>query len=124
MKNRFLFTLVLSLFFIFSGCVEKQENYYKIAALAQEGKAFNVVVEIPAGTNHKIEYNTESGEFENDIKDGKIRIIDFLPYPGNYGFIPSTYMDPERGGDLGPHRCARLQCCRESLLRPLGEDPR
>ena len=22
-----------------------------------------------------------------------------MPYPGNYGFIPSTYSDPDKGGD-------------------------
>ena len=27
---------------------------------------------------------------EKDYKDGKERIIQFLPYPGNYGFIPET----------------------------------
>lgn len=61
--------------------------------------AVNVVVEIPAGTNHKIEYNKASGKFENVLIEGKPRIIDFLPYPGNYGFIPATHMDPEQGGD-------------------------
>ena len=34
-----------------------------------------------------------------DIKYGKTRIIDFLSYPGNYGFIPSTLMSKEIGGD-------------------------
>jgi inorganic pyrophosphatase len=62
-------------------------------------KGINMVVEIPAGTNHKIEINKETGEFENDKIDGKTRIINFLPYPGNYGFIPSTLMDEARGGD-------------------------
>ncbi len=59
----------------------------------------NAVVEIPAGTNHKIEYDKSSGKFLVDQRNGKERVIDFLPYPGNYGFIPSTYMAPERGGD-------------------------
>ena len=26
-------------------------------------------------------------------------MIKFLPYLGNYGFIPSTYSDPNKGGD-------------------------
>lgn len=59
----------------------------------------NMVVEIPAGTNHKIEINKETGLFEHDSLNGEIRVISFLPYVGNYGFIPSTYMDIERGGD-------------------------
>ena len=28
--------------------------------------------------------------WRKDYKDGKERIIQFLPYPGNYGFIPET----------------------------------
>lgn len=59
----------------------------------------NVVVEIPAGTNHKIEYNYAEKKFKVDQKNGRDRVVDFLPYPGNYGFIPSTYMTPGEGGD-------------------------
>jgi inorganic pyrophosphatase len=47
-------------------------------------------VEIPAGTKQKWEFNYKTGEMEKDYKDGKERIIQFLPYPGNYGFIPET----------------------------------
>ena len=47
-------------------------------------------IEITAGTKQKWEFNDETGEMEKDYKDGKERIIQFLPYPGNYGFIPET----------------------------------
>jgi inorganic pyrophosphatase len=43
-----------------------------------------VVIEIPAGSNDKVEIDKESGVFEIN------RVIDYLPYPVNYGFIPST----------------------------------
>jgi inorganic pyrophosphatase len=79
---------------------KSQVDYYSLSSLAGEG--INVVVEIPAGTNHKIEFNAQTGKFENDVEDGRIRVVDFLPYPGNYGFIPSTLMDLERGGDGDP----------------------
>lgn len=59
----------------------------------------NMVVEIPAGTNKKYEYNYKNKKFIVDIKNGKERIIDFLSYPGNYGFIPSTIVSQEDGGD-------------------------
>jgi inorganic pyrophosphatase len=36
------------------------------------------------------------------MRDGKPRMIDFLPYPVNYGFVPSTRMDKGRGGDGDP----------------------
>lgn len=68
-------------------------------ASATRGAYLQAVIEIPAGTNHKIEYDYASKQFLNDQIDGKDRIINFLPYPGNYGFIPGTLMDKERGGD-------------------------
>ena len=57
------------------------------------------VIEIPAGTNHKYEYNYESKNYVCEIRNGKPRVVEFLPYPGNYGFIPGTLMDKKRGGD-------------------------
>jgi len=69
-----------------------------IPAISKNGHV-NVIVEIPAGTNKKIEYNKTAKAFEIDQRDGKDRIISFLPYPGNYGYIPATYSDPEKGGD-------------------------
>ena len=72
-------------------------NYYSIPTDSDDG--INVVVEIPAGTNHKIEYDPKSNSFPVDQKNGKDRVVEFLPYPGNYGFIPSTLMDKKRGGD-------------------------
>ncbi|MGB3798624.1 MAG: inorganic diphosphatase [Lewinella sp.] len=64
-----------------------------------DGEALNVVVEIPAGTNHKIEYHPGSGYVNDTLEDGSTRVVNFLPYPGNYGFVPSTLMDKDRGGD-------------------------
>ncbi|CAH0999635.1 Inorganic pyrophosphatase [Neolewinella maritima] len=70
---------------------------YTIASRA--GEYLNVIVEIPAGTNHKIEYHPQSGYVNDTLADGAQRVINFLPYPGNYGFVPSTLMDRARGGD-------------------------
>lgn len=61
--------------------------------------SINAVVEIPAGTNTKYEYDSELKIFAIDQENGKNRRIDFLPYPANYGFIPSTLAKPELGGD-------------------------
>lgn len=96
MKNQvLLFSILISLF----SCkgFQQEPDYYNLPTATKTG--VNVVVEIPAGTNHKIEFNPETKTFENDKINGEIRVIKFLPYIGNYGFIPSTYMDPERGGD-------------------------
>mgnify|MGYP005666351507 CR=1 FL=1 len=95
-KLIYLFAFLL----LMIGCEQAvSTDYSKISAKTESGKAVHVVVEIPAGTNHKIEYNYENGQFETDTIDGRPRVIDFLPYPGNYGFIPSTLMDETRGGD-------------------------
>lgn len=72
-------------------------NYEKLPPTS--GDLINAVVEVPAGTNHKIEYDYEQRAFLVDTIDGDPRVIDFLPYPGNYGFIPGTLMDTLQGGD-------------------------
>jgi inorganic pyrophosphatase len=54
------------------------------------GDTLSFRIEIPAGTKQKWEFNDKTGEMEKDYKDGKERIVQFLPYPGNYGFIPET----------------------------------
>lgn len=71
---------------------------YEYPAFSKDGHV-NVVVEIPAGTNLKYEFSPQSKEFEVEVIDGKKRVVAFLPYPGNYGFIPSTLMDKSKGGD-------------------------
>lgn len=60
------------------------------------------VIEIPAGTNTKFEYNKQLLQFQPDVRDGHTRRVDFMSYPLNYGFIPSTKMVKERDGDGDP----------------------
>lgn len=73
-------------------------DYGKLPFKNKSGN-ITAVIEIPAGTNGKFEYNYELKEFTQEIRDGKPRVIKFLPYVGNYGFIPGTYMDTAIGGD-------------------------
>lgn len=63
---------------------------------------YQAVIEIPAGTNRKTEINKETGIFETSLRNGMPRSIDFLGYPVNYGFVPSTIMSKDRGGDGDP----------------------
>jgi inorganic pyrophosphatase len=72
--------------------------FYSLPTFVSEG-TFNAVIEIPAGTNKKIEYDEKGKIFRVDEQNGKERVIDFLPYPANYGFIPSTLSDTLTGGD-------------------------
>ena len=69
----------------------KDLNLYK-----NSNGQYNFFVEIPAGTKQKWEVNID-GILEWEEKNGKKRVVKFLSYPGNYGFIPQTL-----GGDNDP----------------------
>lgn len=76
-------------------------NHLALPSFSTNGH-LQAVIEIPAGTNTKYEYNKQLFEFQPDIRNGQKRMVDFMSYPVNYGFIPSTKMDKERGGDGDP----------------------
>ena len=57
------------------------------------------VIEIPAGSVEKRQYDVATNSFPIDRRNGIPRIVRFLPYPANYGFIPGTRMLKEEGGD-------------------------
>lgn len=59
----------------------------------------NVLIEIPAGTIQKWEYDKERNLMVMDSIDGKPRKIDYLGYPANYGMIPNTLSRKSEGGD-------------------------
>lgn len=75
---------------------------YKELPAITNANTINCVIEIPAGTNKKIEYSDSENDFLVDIRDRRERIIAFLPYPANYGFVPSTESRLAEGGD-GDH---------------------
>lgn len=63
----------------------------------------NVVIEIPVGTQQKWEVNKKTGLIEwEQIEPDSFRVIDYLPYPANYGFVPQTLLDEATGGDGDP----------------------
>lgn len=90
------FFFLLTLLFLL-GCTSTKD-IYTTPAFSENG-TLHCVIEIPGGTNKKIEFNPETKSFEVDQRDGKDRVISFLPYPANYGFIPSTFSNPSEGGD-------------------------
>lgn len=98
MSNNLILNLLIVMVCTIISCQSESGEVYRAPAMTDTG-AINAVIEIPAGTNQKIEFNTENERFEADQLKGKDRVIDFLPYPANYGFIPSTLMDTDRGGD-------------------------
>lgn len=69
-----------------------------------EDGTINVVVEIPAGTNQKWEVSEDGTKLQWQMSnkgDGP-RYIDYLPYPGNYGMLSRSWLNPETGGDGQP----------------------
>jgi inorganic pyrophosphatase len=84
----------------------------------------NVVIEIPAGTSEKWEVSQDGYSLVHEFKGDTPRVVNYLPYPGNYGLIPRTLLDADKGGDggaldvmvLGP-AVARGQVIR---ARPIG----
>lgn len=77
------------------------KDLYNLPAYSSNGH-LQAVIEIPAGTNVKWEYLPDQGKFSARQDKEKARIVEFLPYPSNYGFIPSTLMRKEEGGDGDP----------------------
>lgn len=96
-----LIKLLFFIVFLFSGCSNKQmRNFNAIPSFS--GNFVNAVIEMPAGTNQRIKYNEQERMFLVEQTDGDDRIIDFIPSPGNYGFVPGTFLDPVLGGSGDP----------------------
>jgi inorganic pyrophosphatase len=96
LSNFVLKRILISMTFLLG--LSLNANFMEIKTFSKNA-FLQMVVEIPAGTNKKIEYDKNLNDFFIDKMDGVDRVINFLPYPGNYGFIPSTKMDKKRGGD-------------------------
>lgn len=77
-------------------------NYLTDYPAINPDSSINAVIEIPAGTNAKWETDKTTGELVWEQKDGKPRVVQYLPYPGNYGMIPGTLLPKEKGGDGDP----------------------
>lgn len=89
--------LLIPILILVVSCKSRQD-LLATSLLSKNGN-YQAVIEIPAGTNAKVEYDKNLRLFSTSLRNGKERIIDFLAYPANYGFIPSTYSDPANGGD-------------------------
>ena len=87
MFKTFIFSTFFFLFFLYDYSIS---NPIEELNFKNKSGLYNFFVEIPAGTKQKWEVNKQSGLLEWKKKKGKKRIINFLSYPGNYGFIPQT----------------------------------
>jgi len=121
--QHFVFCIIIGLTFLTScSSLEEEPDYYNLPTYTETG--INMIVEIPAGTNRKFEYDDSANDFTIEEINGKPRVVNFLPYPGNYGFIPSTFMDEQRGGDGDPLdvilMCASLPTGSVVSIKPIG----
>lgn len=98
LRNNLFFLIFLLLL---SACSSKSIEYSKLNSFNQNNQ-LQAVIEIPVGSNDKIEYNSKHNTFLQDTLNGKPRVIQFLGYPVNYGFIPSTFMSKNLNGDGDP----------------------
>ncbi len=90
-----------------SGRVEKplknSTNFLHDIAPFTSDSLVNVVIEIPAGSNQKWEVNKDNGQIEREqVTPDSMRIVDYLAYPANYGFVPQTILPEASGGDGDP----------------------
>ncbi|WP_375435630.1 inorganic diphosphatase [uncultured Hymenobacter sp.] len=79
--------VVLLLSELFGGCTP---HYEELPTFSAERKLLQVVVEMPAGTNHARHYDPTSHDFVSVRRAGLDLVVEFLPCPGNQGFIPGT----------------------------------
>ena len=79
-----------------------EKNFLHGYSTLNQNGLYNAVIEIPAGTNEKWEVSKNGKLIELELKNSQPRIIDYLPYPTNYGFIPKTYFSDNINGDNGP----------------------
>ena len=100
----------IALFFIYSSLHSQEvtyniKNMYVISSNInlindisyKDNKTYKALIEIPTGTRQKWEVNHNGKYIEWEFKNNKPRVVNFLGYPGNYGYIPQT-----RSGDGDP----------------------
>lgn len=77
-------------------------NYWHDHSPTTTAGTIRAVVEIPAGTNAKWEVAEDGSTLAWEMRDGRPRVVAYLPYPGNYGMIPRTLEAQVSGGDGDP----------------------
>lgn len=70
---------------------------------AAESDLLLAVIEIPAGSHEKWQMDKAApGLLEWERVGDDLRVINYLPYPANYGALPGTLAAREEGGDGDP----------------------
>ena len=98
-KNYFLYNLIFIFIIFLSLSHAEEKNLISEIYPFNEDGTINAVVEIPAGTLEKWEVSKDGSKIIQQIENNKIRTVNYLAYPFNYGFIPQTFLPVEEGGD-------------------------
>tara|TARA_B100001173_G_C15798294_1_gene466508 strand:- start:72 stop:728 length:657 start_codon:yes stop_codon:yes gene_type:complete len=110
-KNYYFYIVILLLFFFpfksFSNNItylnsyelKGEKNFISGYDSKNINGSYNAVIEIPAGSNEKWEVSKDGELIKLEFKNGKPRIINYIGYPVNYGFIPKTLLPTSEGGD-------------------------
>ena len=86
----------LLLLFTLAGCETDLSNLPAYT----ENKQLQAIIDTPAGAGYQNKYSPETKEFLKVQEAGQEKVIRFLPYPVNVGFIPSTGQ-PKASGSKG-----------------------
>ncbi|GAB5465412.1 MAG: hypothetical protein Kapaf2KO_08480 [Candidatus Kapaibacteriales bacterium] len=84
--------LAISFFVFFFISCKENKTLYELSPISENGN-YLAIITIPAGTSELYEYDTNALTMRVKNVDGKDEIYPHLPFPVNYGFIPSTYSD-------------------------------
>ena len=82
--------------------LKNELNLIEDIELFTDNGKINYINEIEKNSSIKWEVSKITGNLEINFKNGKPRIIDYEPYPVNYGFIPKTVLPEKFGGDGDP----------------------
>ena len=72
---------------VFSICACAAPAPHELPATVEEETGVQVVITTPAGATAQGHYDPDSKEIRADSTQ-----LHFLPFPGNWGFVPSTHM--------------------------------
>lgn len=108
-----LFKIIIIIFFSkisFAESIKETDNYsikFKKNLIhdidnSMKEQTINIVVEISKNTSSKWQISKIDGSLEHEFFMGEPRIINYSPYPVNYGIIPRTVMPINKGGDGDP----------------------
>ncbi|GAA4305101.1 inorganic diphosphatase [Nibribacter koreensis] len=95
---KYLFPLSLLLWLSLTGCTT---DYQGVPAFT-DTKQWQAIIVTPAGSTEPQHYDAVKKEFVPKTQAGQPKKLDFLPYLGNEGFIPSTLVDSVKGRPAAP----------------------